>query len=116
MKTPSLSTSKVAELRDLDQDGDVLLEIVNLFFTTFEARCTELKTALAAGDLRRVGAIAHELRSSSGNLGAEALAQLAGDLERLPQVHGAGHPGLVNQLEHEFTVVRNLLTQEIGKT
>ncbi len=116
MKNLSLRTTKVSELRELDQDGGVLNEIVQLFFTTTEAKCKELDVALLGQDFEHVRAIAHELRSSCGNLGGDVMADLARQLEDLPQLPGVGHENLVKQLAQEFLVVKDLLTLELAKT
>jgi HPt (histidine-containing phosphotransfer) domain-containing protein len=98
--------SKIDELWELDPDGGLLRELLNVFFTTFEARRRELEEAIARGDRARVRAIGHELRSSCGNLGAEVLAELARELEHSPTFPGSD---LLARLDREFTTVRDLL-------
>jgi len=68
---------------------------------------------LDAGNLRKV---AHSLKSSSANVGAEALAQMCKDMEYLGRTDTTeGAAGILTDMEHEFQAVRHSLSAILEK-
>ncbi len=72
----------VAALRRLGGDRDSYLSLLRRFASGHGDAAEKLQGALADGDLRRAGHLAHELRGASASIGATALAEAAGRLER----------------------------------
>jgi HPt (histidine-containing phosphotransfer) domain-containing protein len=63
--------------------GDRLIrELIDLFCQTVPGKLAVARVALADGDARGVGRVAHALASSAGNLGAADMQQAAYALER----------------------------------
>ncbi|WPN96759.1 Hpt domain-containing protein [Pseudomonas sp. MUP55] len=81
---------------------------------TFLHDCEERVTALrkARDDAKALGRIAHSFKGSSGNLGAVRLAQLCERLEAESVGAQAGLGALVDQIDHEFALVRPLYESE----
>ena len=106
----------IANLRALnpgDKD-EFLREIVGIFFEDMPRRVTELDTSLAAGDKAKFSRAAHSIKGSSGNLGAVALRDVAGQLEHRSQKEGLGDvAGLLANLKVEFERARVELTKLI---
>ena len=73
----------LARITALQRDGspDLLGRLVGLFLANAAQLLTDLEQGLAASDGERVRRAVHTLKSSSANLGATALACLAGELE-----------------------------------
>ena len=68
---------------------------------------------LDAGNLRKV---AHSLKSSSANVGAETLAQMCKDMEALGRTDTTvGASGILTDMEHEFQAVRHSLSAILEK-
>lgn len=64
--------------------GDKLVgKLARMFLELTPVRLEEIRRALASGDWHRTSNAIHSLRSSSATLGATALADRAGQLERL---------------------------------
>ena len=63
-------------------------------------------------DAKALGRIAHSFKGSSGNLGAVRLAQLCQLLEVESVVSTADLGALVDQIDHEFALVRPLYESE----
>ncbi len=82
---PVLDQATLQNLRELDEDGSqgFVAELLGLFITSSTERLQALGAALAAKDPRRLGAEAHSLKSSAGNIGALRLSQLCQSLENL---------------------------------
>ena len=76
-----------------DDDPNLFLELLELFFENSQKHLNDLKAALDAGEPKRVERIAHTMKSSCANLGANQLAELCLQLERLGRtgfLDGAG--------------------------
>ena len=70
-------------------------------------------SSLDTGSLRKV---AHSLKSSSANVGAEALAQMCKEMENLGRTDStAGASGILTDMEHEFQAVRDSLIAILEK-
>lgn len=63
-------------------------------------------------DAKALGRIAHSFKGSSGNLGAVRLAQLCQRLEAESVELSADLGALVDQIDHEFALVRPLYESE----
>jgi HPt (histidine-containing phosphotransfer) domain-containing protein len=73
----------VARLREATlEDAEFMGELVEMFLTDAAEQLTSLERALAAEDWPSTRRTAHRLRGASGNVGAEELARLCGDLEQ----------------------------------
>lgn len=70
-----------------DLSPAVLLSVLNLFVEESEARVSQLLQAIAEQDWSTLESLAHQLKSSSGSVGAEQLAEKA----RLIEVAGRNH-------------------------
>jgi PAS domain S-box-containing protein len=80
---PRLDTQLLGHLRSLDGGaGRVLRDVVERFLKTSSMRLQEVQEAAAAGDGAAVARHAHGLRGVSGTVGALALADVCGELER----------------------------------
>ena len=66
-----------------DALGDELGDIVQLYVNGVPAQCAELVSLLAAGDLQTLRRSAHSLKGSSVSMGAQQLAGLAAQIEKL---------------------------------
>ena len=75
-----LDEAIVLELEALD--GDVLSDLVGLFFDDAAARVGDLGDAVARADPDAVGGVAHTLKGSSSTLGAARVAHIASELEQ----------------------------------
>ena len=77
-----LDATVVEQIQQLG--GDKLLsELVEIFLRQAPHRLQELRAGMAENDLERVAKAAHSFRSSSVSLGARAISEEAGVLERL---------------------------------
>jgi HPt (histidine-containing phosphotransfer) domain-containing protein len=106
MPSPAvIDPEAISNLRALNpDDGDEFLrEIIGIFLEDTPKRVTELDDSLAAGDAGKFARAAHSIKGSSGNIGALALREVAGQLEHRAQTDGLGDvTSLVANLKAEF--------------
>lgn len=81
MTQPILDPAVIASLRELDEDGAVLDEVIDLFSDDAPRRADRLRAALVAGDHLQARSVAHSLRGSASNIGVLIVASLARDIE-----------------------------------
>lgn len=116
---PSVLDQEVlAELRKLDgPSGPTLIdELGVLYLESYADKLNRLRTAVAEKDGETLQRIAHQMRSSCGNLGATNLAQLCEQLDDLGGVATEEAFALVEKIEIEAERVRNALHSEMTKT
>ena len=76
-----LSSEVLAELRTVGGD-ELVRELMAVFAERMPERLRSAEQSLAAGDLEGAAAAVHSLRSAAGTIGALALAELAGRVEK----------------------------------
>jgi two-component system sensor histidine kinase/response regulator len=102
----------LAELRALDTPGSgFFLGVLGLFLSTVPGRLEALTQAVAQGDAKGVAAVAHGLRSTSGNVGAKGMHDLCVQIEVVAGDKAALEP-LLRALAEEFRLVRAELEAE----
>jgi PAS domain S-box-containing protein len=113
----AIDQQALAELRKLQMDGepDIVQELGSMFLDRTPARIHAMKEALARRDANALKREAHNLKSSSANLGALRLSGLCKDLEilgRSGELQGAQE--LMEKAEAEFERVKTALESEIS--
>lgn len=99
--TPAID---VSWLRNTFDDDAVLAELYTMYADDTAKRMVELRDALGANDTQRCSRVSHTIKGSSGNVGANAIRELAGRLEKHDwAADPAGGPALAVQIEAEFT-------------
>ncbi len=107
----------MSETRDLDMvaldrlrkmGGDEFLgELIGLFLEHAPKKIAEAEAGEKAGDMEAVERAVHALKSSAGNIGANALMELAGRIEQLAEEQKGGSiPPLLHELEEAFSRLR----------
>ncbi len=106
--------SAIQALRELDRPGEqsFLAEMIQIFFEDSPPRLAGLRSALARGDAAEVTDVAHALKGSCSNFGAQDLERLCKALEsagRSGQLDGAD--ALLEELFAEYARVRAALSR-----
>ena len=115
---PPLNRQALENIRALSRaDGDALLERVILAFTSETPRqLAAMREAIAGADAEALRKVAHSLKSGSANVGADALAQLCKDMEKLGRANSTeGAAGMLQDMEREFLAVRESLSAILVK-
>ncbi|KQM51588.1 MULTISPECIES: Hpt domain-containing protein [Pseudomonas] len=85
-------------------------KLLDTFLDDSQKRIDALRKS--RGDAKALGRIAHSFKGSSGNLGAVRLAYLCQRLEAESVELTADLGALVDQIDHEFALVRPLYESE----
>jgi len=99
------------------EQGELLLHrVLATFLQDTPRQIAALHEAVAKCDPATIRKTAHSLKSSSANVGADALARLFKDLEQIARAgHTDGAANLIAQLEREFQSVRQSLSLILPK-
>ena len=82
----------------MSTDATLVARVARLYCATAPARIAELRDAIARADAMGAAAAAHAIKSMSLNIGAQAVAETAGDIERDARESGA--PGSSENVDH----------------
>ncbi|KRG66513.1 histidine kinase [Stenotrophomonas humi] len=105
---PTLERTVLDELVEIA--GDDTHTIIKLFLDETPILLQQLQAATANSDPRRLGEIAHSLKSSSANVGALALSEAARQLEHAVRTGTLAQPAsMVAQVIAEFSRARQVL-------
>src|SRR5205085_9855251 len=101
-----LNKSTIEKLRDMTRgpDQSFFKKVLQMFIDQGDELVIEISEALSAKDIRKVGSLAHKLKGSSLNLGAEVLAETCRIIELKSRNNDQeGLEELVNKLTSEFS-------------
>lgn len=112
---PAINRKVLNELRALEAQGSsgFLAELIDVFFREFSRHLKGLRRAIEERDVREAERLAHTMKGSSGNLGAEGLSRVCASLQEA--AHAARWEilqGLMAQVETEYERVRVELQAE----
>jgi PAS domain S-box-containing protein len=109
----ALDARVLGELRALDTPGSGFFQgVVGLFLSSVPGRLEELAAAVARRDAKGVGAHAHALRSTCGNVGAKGMHDLCARVEEKAEQGTAALEPLLAALRSEYARVRAELEGE----
>jgi two-component system sensor histidine kinase/response regulator len=107
-----LDQSALARLRDLG-GNEFAAQMVGLFLELARKKLVEARTAAASQNFQAVRMAVHPLRSSSGNVGARTMMELAARIDELAgQEQVDDIPALLGELEAAFARVEPWLEME----
>ncbi|HEY0063858.1 MAG TPA: response regulator, partial [Telluria sp.] len=112
IRRPAINHQALANIRALNKDGgDALVQkVIAAYVGDTPSHLQTLRTAIAGLDCGNLRKIAHSLKSSSANVGAEKLAQMCKEMETLGRSDTTdGAARILIDMEHEFQAVRHSL-------
>lgn len=112
---PPVSPEALTALRELREAGepDPLAELIDTYLADTPERLNDLQRALSEGNAALMRRVAHSLKGSSSNFGADRMVELCRQLEELARDgHLEGATDLVNAVETKFTAVKAALEIE----
>ncbi|WP_338758669.1 response regulator [Massilia sp. METH4] len=114
----SINRHALDAIRALNADkGELLLQrVLHAFIDDTPRHLASLREAIAASNAGSLRKLAHSLKSSSANVGADTLAQLSKDMEQLGRNDTtSGAADLLATMEREFSAVRDTLSSMFAK-
>jgi len=110
----SVDMKTLGSLRDLMEDR--FIELIDLFLENVPRQLRTLKASSAKGDAVAIFKSAHDLKSSSANLGANRLSEHCKALEAIGRAGKMeGSTEAIKQIETEFFLVKSILQLEAEK-
>ena len=103
--------------RSASERGDALVhKVVAAYVDDTPQHLRTLRQAIAGLDAGSLRKVAHSLKSSSANVGAEALAQMCKEMETLGRTDTTeGAAVILTDMEQEFQAVRHSLSAILEK-
>jgi two-component system sensor histidine kinase/response regulator len=99
-----------------ERGAALVQRVINAYVDDTPQHLQTLRRAIAGLDAGNLRKVAHSLKSSSANVGAETLAQLCKDMEHLGRTDTTeGAAGILTDMEHEFQAVRHSLSAILEK-
>ena len=110
-----LDPSRLNAVRSLKSAGPGLADrVIRLFLETTPSTLANLRLAASSGNAPQVRLAAHSLRGCGRELGAVRLGHLCQEIENLVRAGKVlDAPSMLPELEHEYELVRQLLTEQI---
>jgi two-component system sensor histidine kinase/response regulator len=109
---PLINRQALENIRALSaSNGDALLErVLQAYLEDTPAHLRTIRAAIDSGSTVQIRKAAHSLKSSSANVGADALAQRCREMEQLGRNDTtAGAAALLDEMERSFQAVRQAL-------
>jgi HPt (histidine-containing phosphotransfer) domain-containing protein len=113
-----INRAALDNIRALSRErGDALVQkVIAAYVDDTPQHLQTLRRAINVHDPDRVRAVAHSLKSSSANVGAQKLAQLAKEMEHLGRADSTeGADVILTDMEQEFLMVRHSLSAMLEK-
>ncbi|WP_090327597.1 response regulator [Duganella sp. CF517] len=112
LQEPLINRHALENIRALSaSNGDALLErVLQAYLEDTPTHLRTIKSAIDSGSTVQIRKAAHSLKSSSANVGADALAQRCREMEQLGRNDTtAGAAALLDDMERSFQAVRQAL-------
>jgi signal transduction histidine kinase/ligand-binding sensor domain-containing protein/CheY-like chemotaxis protein/HPt (histidine-containing phosphotransfer) domain-containing protein len=111
----SVDPTAVSALRNLraGKHADLYSKLVDLFRVGSAKSLTELRGALAAGDLKAAGSVCHKLASSAANVGASSFAK---EVRRLETMCSEGNVAGAEELKGGLEAAHPMLMDVLMRT
>ncbi|PSB02647.1 Hpt domain-containing protein [Merismopedia glauca] len=115
---PSLDSSVVDidwyQLSQLSEgNSEFELELLQMFTEDVPIYIEEIKTALANQDLVTLNRVAHQIKGSSGNVGAKKIESLAAELEKVSLDNSSELiREIILKLAEQLEVIKQLMNQK----
>jgi signal transduction histidine kinase/DNA-binding response OmpR family regulator len=99
-----------------DRGGALVQRVITAYVDDTPQHLRTLRQAISGLDTGNLRKVAHSLKSSSANVGAETLAQMCKEMEHLGRNDSTeGASGILTDMEQEFQAVRHSLSAILEK-
>ncbi|MFZ5482883.1 MAG: response regulator [Pseudomonadota bacterium] len=103
-----------AGLKSVNQKTTLYRKLLATYQKTADSTLSELQLALAAGDLVRLGRLAHSLKGSSGTLGLHAVYAAAAGLEKAAEGPSEACAPLLDELRQAQSIALDAITRYLA--
>jgi len=92
--------------------GEVFSEIIKAYIKSLSAAIIEIKQALNNDDLSKVSEVAHRIKGASGSIGADALFEVLGRIEKQAKTEKFIDSKVMENLDHVVKLTINKLADD----
>ena len=111
---PPLDDAVFERLQRVQGSGDLSAKLAEIFVRDTARRLEELRDAVRRADAAAVAQIAHAIKGSAANLGAQTMVQICVSIEANAKAADLGAAAArVDALQHEFTRAREALAAKL---
>ena len=111
-----LSKAAIAQLRDLGDGDDLLIEIIDLFNAETPKRLDAMADAVVVANCTELARVSHSLKSSSANIGALKLYAVCVEIEATSRGGGTdGMAAAVAVARREYQSARAALEELVSR-
>ena len=105
----------LAKLQELDDENNsFVIELFTLYLNNIPPNIQKIKESFSNGKFQEVSKVAHQMKSSSGNIGAMYISKLCSTLEDFDMSKDTkGAEALIQSIEAAFTAVRDCYENKI---
>jgi HPt (histidine-containing phosphotransfer) domain-containing protein len=114
---PAINWSRLDEMRRMEAEGmpGLAARLVRVYLENSQRLLGELQAAMASADAEAVRRAAHSIKSTSANIGANRLSQLARSLEHAAQTaEWRADQAVVDQIMAEHQAARLCLAERFA--
>jgi len=112
----AIDTTVLEKIRDMQQDGqpDLLEKIISIYRDASSKLMISIRSGLKGGDLKVVQHAAHDLKSSSANIGATQLSRYVKELESSCKINNSATAKRLGVIvENEYQAVLKSLNKKL---
>lgn len=97
-----ISENQIKTIFEIDHSGELFRKLLDIFETDIPRFILDLESALKAEQYEIAKKISHSIKSSSLNMGATELANIAGSFETSADLNKAYNPNLIIEFQKCF--------------
>lgn len=97
-----ISENQIKTIFEIDRSGELFRRLLNIFETDMPHLILNLENALKREDFTNAKKISHSIKSSSLNMGATELANVAGNLEDSIGMNKSHDPAVIIEFQKCF--------------
>ncbi len=114
-----IDPNAIQTIKDLQMEGEpsILPHVINTYIESSETKISELKHKVSNVTVKDLQSFAHNLKSSSANMGAMRLSEISKELEMSCRKNAVENAKpCIEEIESEFIKVKSALEMEISRS
>lgn len=110
-----LDISAIKNLLAVKEDNKLITKLVDLYLNRAPQLIEEMRKAIQENNIKACGDAAHNLKSTSGTIGAKRVFELSFEVMERARKGEKISPFMINEIEQEFLKAKSLLINLINK-
>jgi HPt (histidine-containing phosphotransfer) domain-containing protein len=116
MNPEVLDPGALAQLREVDEDGSLVAEVIETFLSDAPKQIEAIERGVATGDSKLLDRAAHTLKATSATVGAMILSAICKELESLGRAGDTAAAGAsLPRMQEAYAAAGSALKVELDK-